>query len=207
MRRPWGLPFLDTVAFSSKLHWRGSAQPTSRAPPPAVRIAHGAPRAHPRVRARFACTLAQRNASAVPAISAHRSEGVPIPPPRAPVPAVRNARRRQLRRFSRAAPLLAPAAAQRLKSNSATTIKPSAHPNGETQTQPRHSQRLWQQRQPNGESRTQRQRSSLPRIPTAKLKPSRDSHSVCALLAPAGAQRRTRTRTQSKAPLDRGVGG
>ena len=65
----------------------------------------------------------------------------------------------------------------------------------------------WHQRQPNGESRTPRRQSSLPRIPTAKLKPSRDSHSVCALLAPAGAQWRTRTRTQSKAPLDRGVGG
>ena len=35
--------------------------------------------------------------------------------------------RRQLRRFSRAAPLLAPAAAQRRNSKAATTLKPSAH--------------------------------------------------------------------------------
>ena len=121
------------------------------------------------------------------------ARGVPIPPPRAPPPAVRSARRRQLLRFS---------------------------------TQPH----CWRQRQPSGETRTPRRPSRLPRIasasgsptaklkyrrdthsvrgsPKAKLKPRRDTHSVCALLAPAGAQRRTRTRTQSKAPLDRGVGG
>ena len=93
----------------------------------------------------------------------------------------------------------APAAARRRISIPAATLEGSAH--------------CWRQRQPNGETRTPRRHSSLARIasasgsPTAKLKHRCDTHSVCALLAPAGAQRRTRSRTQSKAPLDRGVGG
>jgi len=102
---PWGLTFPGHRRILLESTLARGANPTPRAPPRAVRIAHGAPHAHPRVRARFACTPAQRNANAVPAISAHRSEGVPIPPPRAPLPAVRNARRRQLRRFSKGSPI------------------------------------------------------------------------------------------------------
>ena len=109
------------------------------------------------------------------------------------------AQRRNSNPARKSSALLAPAAAQRRISNPAATLEGSAH--------------CWRQRQPNGETRTPRRHSSLPRIAnasgnqTAKLKPRCDTYSVCALLAPAGAQCRTRTRTLSKAPLDRGVGG
>ena len=172
--------------------------PPPRAPPPSVRSEHGAPRAHPRVRARFACTLAQRSASAVPAISAHRSEAVRIPPPRAPPPAVRNARRRQLRRFSRASPiagasgsptaklelrdgtrafraLLAPAAAQQRNSNPSRQQEPDGElaraPTADASLQ-QGQPHCWRQRQHNGETR-----------------PRDDTRAFRALLAPAAAQR------------------
>ena len=122
--------------------------------------------------------------------------------------------------------LLAPAAAKQRNSNPAATLTAFVHcsreqePSGELARAPRAAASLqqgqshcWRQRQPNGETRTPQRHPSLPRIasasgsPTAKLKPCCDTYSVFALLAPAGAQRRTRTRTQSKAPLDRGVGG
>ena len=115
MRRPWGLPwscpwdckpYANTAcgALGAYLSWtpsyflrnyigEGVPIPPPRAPPPAVRIAHGAPRAHPRVRARFACTLARH------------SQRFCIPRASRSPTANSHARRRQLRRISRGSPI------------------------------------------------------------------------------------------------------
>ena len=130
MRRPWGCPWdgkpygntacgaLGAYLFCAPSHslrngiGKEVPIPPPRAPPPIVRSEHGAPRAHPRVRARFACTLVQRNASAVPAISAHSSEGVPTPPLALPLQPFEMRVDDSCVASAGAAPLLAPAAAQ-----------------------------------------------------------------------------------------------
>ena len=180
MRRPSVLPVVDTVTFSPEFHWRGGANPTpSRSPSIRSKRAR-----------RSTCTPASACAIRVHAGAAqcqccschlaHRSEAVRIPPPRAPPPAVRNSRRRQLRRFSRASPIAGASGSPTAKLELRDGTRAFRALQAPAAAQQRNSNPSRQQ-EPDGELRT---RSDGRCVASAGAAP---------LLAPAAAQRRNST--------------